>query len=506
MRRESIIIDKDGIRRDLLSWNIKEVIALAEEYDKAFQVVKELLKDKNPTVKTNALQVIKEMAKRDTLPPDKASRVVEDIVELTKDKNERVSLKAIEVLNLLLEKGELSEEQYELVTDALMDIIKKGAPLLSEYASEGLGKAGAKVIRLARKLVRLLFSLIRSSDDRQVQSAAITALAEMASRTEDPKLFNEIFDNMTDLLDHIDPYIQDRALLAIDRMLSRAEMLTKRTKIKAIKKIKNLSNDVRLTSKASLILEKLEKITGEEGEEITTKEDLKKKLEISEYGPDDVERLLDAGKADIVAELAKIDPIVMSMILEMLTSEDPMRRMDALWVLSKVTSQLTPTDAYSVLPVLAEFLKSRNPWARKTAAETMAEIYTLYPGTAQFFTSLLDVLLKSGKESDIEGALELVYALQHRLPTPEFEKAMISIVSDLLRRPESRGVTLRFMAREAQRLMDFSYEGLIQLKNVLKEIYGSEGGKYDNITASLIDLIDSLIKLKKEGSSSLGQP
>ena len=505
MPKESIIIEKDGIRRDLLSWNIKEVIALAEEYDKAFQVVKELLRDKNPTVKTNALQVIKEMIKRNTLTPDKASRVVEDIVELAKDKNERVSLKAIEVLNLLLEKGELSEEQYELVTDALLDIIKRGAPLLSEYASEGLGKAGAKVISLARKLVRLLFSLIKSSDDRQIQSAAITALAEMASRTEDPKLFNEIFDNMTDLLDHVDPYIQDRALLAVDRMLSRAEMLTKRNKIKAIKKIKNLSNNVRLTSKASLILEKLEKISGEE-EEILTKQELKKKLEISEYGPNDVERLLDAGKADIVAELAKIDPIVMSMILEMLTSEDPTRRMDALWVLSKVTSQLTPTDAYSILPVLAEFLKSRNPWARKTAAETMAEIYTLYPGTAQFFTSLLDVLLKSGKESDIEGALELVYALQHRLPTPEFEKAMISIVSDLLRRPESRGVTLRFMAKEAQRLMDFSYEGLIQLKNVLKEIYGSEGGKYDNITASLIDLIDDLIKLKKEGSSSLGQP
>ncbi len=504
MGGESIIIDKDGIRRDLLSWNIKEVIALAEEYDKAFQIVKELLRDKNPTVKTNALVVIKEMAKRNTLTPEKVSKIIEDIVELTKDKNERVSLKAIEVLNLLLEKGELSEEQYELITEALIDIIKKGAPLLSEYASEGLGKAGAKVIRLARKLIQLLFSLIRSSEDRQVQSAAITALTEMAVRTEDPKLFNEIFDNMTDLLDHIDPYIQDRALSAIDRMLSRAEMLTKRTKIKAIKKIKNLSSDVRLTSKASLILEKLEKITSEE-EEIITREDIKKKLEISEYGPEDVERLLDAGKADIVAELAKMDPIVMSMVLEMLQSEDPTRRMDALWVLSKVTPQLSPTDAYSVLPVLGEFLKSRNPWARKTAAETMAEIYTLYPGTAQFFTSLLDLLLKSGKENDIEGALELVYALQHRLPTPKFEKAMISIVSDLLRRPESRSVTLRFMAREAQKLMDFSYEGLIQLENVLKEIYGSEGGKYDNIIASLIDLIDDLIKLKKEGSSSPGQ-
>ncbi len=505
MQKEEVIIEKSGIREDLLSWNIKEVVALAENYDEAFHIVKELLRDKNPIVKTNALQVIKEMIKRGTLDRRKVTEVVDDIVELAKDKDERVSLKAIEVLNLLLEKEELDENQYELVTDALMDIIKRGAPLLSEYASEGLGKAGAKVLKLARKLIGWLFSLIKSSKDRQVQSAAIAALTEMAARTEDKRIFNEIFDNMADLLDHIDPYIQERALLALDRMLSRAEILTKRNKIKAMKKIREISNDVRLASKASLILEKLEKISGEE-EEILTKQELKKKLEISEYGPDDVERLLDAGKTDIVAELAKIDPIVMSMILEMLHSDDPVRRMDALWVLSKVTSQLTPTDAYSVLPVLAEFLKSRNPWARKTAAETMADIYSLYPGTAQFFTSLLDVLLRSSRDADVEGALELIFSLQHRLPTPEFEMAMVSILSDLLRRKETRAVTLRFMAREAQRLMDFDYEGLIQLENALKEIYGDEGGKYDNIIASLIDLIEDLIKLKKKESGSLGQP
>lgn len=504
MGKEEIIIEKEGIRGELLSWNIKEVVALAESYDKVFQIIKELLHDKNPVVKTNALQVIKEMLKKNTLDARKVSVVLEDVVKLTQDKDERVSLKAIEVLNLLLEKEELNEEQYGMVIETLTEIIKRGVPLLSEYASEGLGKAGAKALKLVRKLIGWLFSLVRSSKDRQVQSAAITALAEMASRTEDKKIFNDIFDNMADLLDHIDPYIQERALLAIDRMLSRAEILTKRNKMKAIKKIKELSNDVRLASKASLILEKLEKITGEK-EEILTRDDLKRKLEISEYGPDDVERLLDAGKTDIVAELAKIDPIVMSMILEMLHSDDPMRRMDALWVLSKVTSHLTPTDAYSVLPVLGEFLKSRNPWAKKTAAETMAEIYSLYPGTARFFTSLLEVLLRSTREADIEGALELIYSLQHRLPTPEFNQAIIVVLTDLLKRKESRPVALRFMAREAQRLMDFDYEGLVQLERVLKEIYGDEGGKYDNIIASLIDLIDDLIKLKRGGSETLGE-
>ncbi|ASJ03646.1 hypothetical protein A3L09_10440 [Thermococcus profundus] len=495
MGREEIILDKDGIRRDLMAWNIKEVVNLAGTYDKAFQILLDLLHDKNPMVRTNALQVIKELLKANSLNPERISLVVDDLVELARDKNERVSLKALEVLNLLLETGGISEEDYDKITDALVEIIKRGAPILSEYASEGLGKAGAKVVRIAKKLIGWLFSLIRSSEDRQVQSAAITALTEMAYRTEDSKVFNEIFDKMVDLVDHVDPYIQERALLSIDRMLSRPEMLTKRNKIKAVKKISKIKNSVRLASKASLLLEKLEKVSGEE-EETLTPEEVKKKLEISEYGPEDVEKLLDAGKTDIVAELAKIDPIVMSMIIDMLNSDDPTRRMDALWVLSKTASQLTPTDAYSVLPVLGEFLKSRNPWARSTAAETLAEIYSLYPGTAQFFTSLLDVLLKSNREPDIEGALELIQALQKRMPTPEFQMAIVNILEGLLRRKESRATTLRFMAREAQSLIDLDYETLVRLENVLKEIYGEEGGKYDNIIASLIDLIDDLIRMK----------
>lgn len=500
MGREEIIVNKAGIREDLLGWHIKEVTNLAATYDKAFQIVRELLHDKNPMVRVNALQVIKELIKSNSLDPGKVSMILDDVIELTNDKSERVALKALEVLNLLLDVGGISEEEYEKVTDALMEIIKRGMPILSEYASEGLGKTGAKVLRIAKKLIGWLFSLIRSSEDRQVQSAAITALTEMAYRTEDKKVFNEIFDKMTDLVDHVDPYIQERALLAIDRMLARADMLTQRNRMKALKKVKEVKNNVRVASKAGLILEKLEKISGMEEEELT-EAGVRKKLEISEYGPDDVERLLDAGKTDLVAELAKVDPIVMSMIIDMLSSEDPTRRMDALWVVSRLTNSITPSDAYSILPVLGEFLKSRNPWARQTAAETMADIYSIYPGTAQFFTSLLDVLLKSNRKEDIEGALELIQALQRQMPTPDFNRAIMEILRGLLERKESRGITLRFLAREARSLMDLDYETLVHLKEVLKGIYGDEGGKYDNIIASLIDLIDDLIKLKSGESS-----
>ncbi|MDV3104145.1 HEAT repeat domain-containing protein [Thermococcus waiotapuensis] len=498
MVKEEIIIDKAGIREDLLGWHIKEVTDLAATYDQAFQIVRELLHDKNPLVRANALQVIKELIKKNFLGQEKVSMVLDDVIELVNDKNERASLKALEVLNLLLDVGEISEEAYERITDALMEIIKRGAPILSEYASEGLGKTGAKVLRIARKLIEWLFSLIRSSEDRQVQSAAITALTEMAYRTDDKKVFNEIFEGMTDLVDSTDPYIQERALLSIERMLARAEMLTPKNRMKALQKVKEVKGNVLLASKASTILEKLEKLSGTE-EELTESE-VRKMLEISEYGPEDVEKLLNTGKTEIVAELAKVDPVVMSMIIDMLSSDDPTRRMDALWVVSRSTSSLTPSDAYSVLPVLGEFLKSHNPWARQTAAETMAEIYSLYPGTAQFFTSLLDVLLKSGRREDIEGALELIHALRRRMPTPEFNRAIMAILIELLQRKEAREVTLKFLAREAQELINMDYEALTALKEALRGVYGDEGGKYDNLIAAILDVVEDLLKLKSQES------
>lgn len=498
MSREELIVDKDGIREDLLNWHITEVAKLAATYDNVFKILRELLHDKNPMVRANALQTLKDMIKKGWLDEKKSSEILDDVIQSLNDDSERVSLKAIETLNLLLVKGELKDEDYEKVTQSLMEIVKKGMPILSEYAAEGLGEIGSKALKIARKIIGWLFSLIRSSEDREVQSAAITALTEIAYKTESKEVLNEVFDKMTDLLDHPDPYIKERAILSLDRLAGRAELLTKRNKMKAIKKVREVSGDVRIASKANLLVEKLEKLSGEE-EEILTKEDVKKKLEIAEYGPEDVEHLLDAGKAEIVAELAKIDPIVMSRVIELLESDDPTRRMDALWVLSRAISSLTPTDAYTILPILGEFLKSRNTWARKTAAETMAEIYTLYPGTSQFFTSLLNILLSSGRENDIEGALELVYALKRKLLDPNFNRAILAILSDLLKKKESRGVALRFIAREAQELINMEYDELLALKEILKEIYGDEGGKYDNIIAAIIDVIDDLLRLKGQG-------
>ncbi|MEO2151597.1 MAG: HEAT repeat domain-containing protein, partial [Thermococcus sp.] len=56
-----IIVDKEGIKRDLLAWRLKEVRALAEEYDKVFKVLLELLNDENPHVRANVVQVLIDM-------------------------------------------------------------------------------------------------------------------------------------------------------------------------------------------------------------------------------------------------------------------------------------------------------------------------------------------------------------------------------------------------------------------------------------------------------------
>ena len=491
-----IIVDREGIKKDLLSWHLKEVRALAEEHDKVFDVLVGLLDDENPHVRANVLQVLMDMLEDGKLSGERLSRVLDAVLERVKDDDERVALKALELVNALLERGELSEGQYERITETLKGVLKSGLPVLTEYAAEGLGKLGAKVAEIAYRIIRWLFSLIGSSKKREVQSAAITALTELASRTDDSKVLNEIFEGVTELLAHPDPYIVERALYSIERMLAREDEITTRNKLKAIGMIKELKGDVKVGVKASQVLEKLEKTTTLYE---TSGEEVQKQLDVSKYSIDDVEKLLDAGKTEIVAEMAKLDPHILEKVLNMLESDDYSRRMDALWIVARLTSHLTPSDAYRILPVLAEFLKSKNTWARETAAKVLADIYALYPGTSKFFASLLDVLLRSKNERDVEGALELLVRLADRIKTDEMLSGLLKLVLRLLDDERTRGVTLRTLAREAQKLLELETESLFALEDKLKEIYGKEGGKYDEIIAGLIDVIEDIVKMRNKG-------
>ncbi|WP_367883213.1 hypothetical protein [Thermococcus peptonophilus] len=142
-----------------------------------------------------------------------------------------------------------------------------------------------------------------------------------------------------------------------------------------------------------------------------------------------------------MAEMTKLDPAVMEKVLSMLESEDYTRRMDALWIVSRITSHLTPpTDAYRILPILGgEFLKSKNAWARETAAKTLADLYALYPGTAKFFASLLDALLKSGNPRDIDGALEFMARLSEKMSSEDMREKITKLILRLLDDEKARG-------------------------------------------------------------------
>ncbi|WP_367883211.1 HEAT repeat domain-containing protein [Thermococcus peptonophilus] len=147
IKGSDLIVDKEGLKEDILAWRLKDVKALAEKHDKVFAVLVEFLYDDNPPhVRANVLQIIKDMISEGKMSRPRLQRVLPRILELARDKDERVALKAIEVINTLLESGDLSEEDYERIMETLQDVLKSGVPILGEYAAEGLGKLGGQTL------------------------------------------------------------------------------------------------------------------------------------------------------------------------------------------------------------------------------------------------------------------------------------------------------------------------------------------------------------------------
>ncbi|NJE08102.1 hypothetical protein E3E31_06135 [Thermococcus sp. M39] len=495
--KTDIVISKKGMREDLKGWKFHDVIELASQYDEGFKILMELLEDHDPIVRKNALYVIEDMIKNNTIDHEKVKLALDKIIKLTNDSDERVSLEAIETLNLILDKIELDHESYEKATNALMRIVKSGMPILSEYAAEGLGSIGAKIAVIASKIISWLFSLIKSGQKRETQSAAITALTEMAYKTNNKKIVDRIVRGMAEVLDEPDSYIRERALNALERLITRRDMVSKQTLSLTLKKIQPLLRDEKLKEKAELVKERILKVAqiDEERNEVIS---YKKQLEVDQYTISDIEILLDSGKQEIVAEMSRHNPEVLEKIIELLSSDNYARRIDALWIISRIVPYIGPTKAYSILPILGDFLKSKNRWVRDTAAKTLAEIYAQYPGTSHYILSLLDVLLKSNNNKDIESALLLLKEINDKIVNPKILKGSILLMADLLDRHDVRPTVLGFMAQQAEHLPKLDNETLKTLMEKLKSIYGDEGGRYDEIIASLIDVIDDILKMRQK--------
>lgn len=495
--KTDIVISKNGMREDLKGWKFHDVIELASQYNEGFKILTELLEDYDPIVRKNALYVIQDMIKNNTIDHRKVKLALDKIIKLANDSDERVSLRAIETLNLILDNVELDQESYEKVTNALMRIVKSGRPILSEYAAEGLGSIGAKIAVIASKIISWLFSLIRSGQKREIQSAAITALTEMAYKTNNKKIVDRIVRGLAGVLDEPDNYIRKRAINALERLITRRDMISKQTLSLTLKKIQPLLKDEELREAAELVKERISKVAQIDEEKIEVISH-KKQLEVDQYTINDIEILLDSGKQEIVVEMARHNPEILDKIVEMLSSDNYIRKIDALWIISKVVPYLEPTKAYSILPILGDFLKSKNRWVRDVAAKTLAEIYAQYPGTSHYILSLLDVLLKSNNVKDIESALFLLKEINDKIVDQRILKGSMFLMADLLDRPDVRSTVLGFMAQQAEHLLKLDNETLETLMEKLKSIYGVDGGKYDDIIISFIDTIGDILKMRQK--------
>ncbi|ASJ16475.1 hypothetical protein A3L04_04990 [Thermococcus chitonophagus] len=484
MEKGFSIINIRQLREDIRKWKIKDAIDTLSLAKNKIEILKELLRDKNNTIRSNTLFLIEKMTKEGHLKPEEIEELLDDIIPLVKDSSERTALDAIKFLRYVLENVDLSDESYNKVMEALMDVVSSGRGILGEYAAEGLGLLGIKISRLVRKIVGFLVSLIKGTKEREVQSAAMTALTEIASKSKDKEVVEEIVSEMMGFLDSDDRYLQERALSALGRVVTTQKTRISKSLIDKIKdRVGKFKGGV-LEGKAEEVLTAIE-----------VAEKVPKAEEYSGYG---IEQLLDMEKHEVVAEMAKENEEVLDKVIDMLSSPDYIRRTDALWVISRIVDFLGPTRAYSILPTLGDLAKSKNPWVRNTAVKTLSNIYFLYPGTKDYIISLLDLLLKSSDKRAVEAGLQLIKEISTHSPTKDLFTAAIILTMKRLNDREVRFPILRFYALTAENFLNLDRDILEALFHKLNSIYEDATDEEKKIIMSLLDLLNSILKREEK--------
>ncbi|MFA4639609.1 HEAT repeat domain-containing protein [Pyrococcus kukulkanii] len=484
MERGFSIINIKQLRSDIKKWRIKEAIDTLSLTKDKIEVLRELLRDKDSTIRGNTLFIVEKMVKEGYLKKEEVEELIDDIIALLKDPNERIALDAIKFLRYILENVELSNKNYNKVMEALMGVVSSGKGVLGEYAAEGLGILGVKISKLVRKIIKFLVSLIKGSKEREVQSAAMTALTEIASKSKDKEIVEEVMDEMIGFLDSEDKYLQERALSAIGRVVTTQRGRISKGLIDRVKEKVSLFKGGGLEEKASEVLSALAAAEKESKQE--------------EYRGYKIEQLLDMEKHEVVAEMAKENEEVLEKVLEMLSSQDYIRKTDALWVISRIVDFLGPSRAYSILPTLGDLAKSKNPWVRSTAVKTLSNIYFLYPGTKNYIISLLDLLLKSSDKKAVEAGLELIKEISTHSPTKDLFTAAIILTLKRLGDKDMRLPILRFYALTAENLLYLDRDILEAMFNKLNEIYKDATDEEKKIIISLLDLINTLLKKEEK--------
>lgn len=419
---------REEVIEALKGWRLREVVKRAEDPE-VLSTVLEVLKKGDPLLQKNALYVIKKLALKGKLQRRDAEQVLNGVISLVHSKDESVALQAIMTLNTILSTTELSPETYSEAMEVLMRVTSSGKMLLSEYAAEGLGTIGAKLLSLARRILSWVFSVVTKEKNPEVKAAAMEVLSTVVERTQNPQILEEGLNTALRLLDEGDPVVKNIALDVIDKALHREGLLSKEA-LQNASDVLERAGQTSLKERADALLSTPPKqpVGGAEKHTVET-----------------IKRMFEMEKHPYVLELARRDYEVLRIVIRIFLSEDLMTRLDALWVLSNAASYVKLDDALKILPTLEEMAGSDNPWIRSTSVKVFAALAVKYPSILDRAVNFVLSGLDSGEPSKVKGALELFEMLTSRVANLGLMKTVIEKIIPFVENDALRGIALEFL-------------------------------------------------------------
>ncbi|AEC51025.1 hypothetical protein PNA2_0107 [Pyrococcus sp. NA2] len=460
------IVNVEQLRDDLKKWKIKEAIETLQLVEDKVQVISTLLKDRDRVVVENTLFALGKLTEDKSLSVREIEDLLDDIIRLTKSANEKIALSSMKCLRTILENVTLPDSAYDKVINALTSTMTSKSTILQEYAAENLGILGAKIVNLVKKIVNILFSIIRESKDKHVKAAALSALTEIASRSEDKEIVMNITEGIKEFLNvEQDSELRKKAISSLEVILSK----------------------------------KGDKIESETLEEIQNEISTLPTMKFEEIDEGEIERLFEQEKHELVAEIAKENENVLKILINMLRGKDPIKIADALFVISKIIGNIETPKVEETLRILENLSHARNPWIRNTSIKAIAKIYVLHPEMREEIIRMLDKLLRSQNARDFELGLEIVKEILAYGQEEELFKATVIMTLKRINDKELRQKILGFYASLAEHFLNIEKEIVKVVVEKLHEVYKTATQKERAIISSLIDLLSTI--LEKEGEN-----
>lgn len=178
----------------------------------------------------------------------------------------------------------------------------------------------------------------------------------------------------------------------------------------------------------------------------------------------------------------------------MLSSEDYLKRADALWVIYRILRFIPSEKLGNIFSKLKTLVKDKNPWIHNSAIKTLAELYLLFPEVRRDILTFLDSLLKSEEEEEVKIGLEIIRELLAYTNDVEIFKATLLITLRRLKENKIRLVILRFYASTAEYFTKIERELIEATIKELDQIYKMSSKEERRIILSLMDLLATILE------------